>query len=278
MNQNYELQSKVLHSLLDLDRDVVGVKLFHDKNLFNSFPFKERKRKKAYCSMVKDASNGDTSKLCGINFACRGSAQALGMIEEDLYNSSGIRRKCYGGFENLSLSRTISRESVYCSNIYYGVAVGSLSKFIEAPDIILLVTTSYNVMRIIQGYGYTYGNNDGFNVIGLGAICHEVTSIPFELNKLNISFLCPGTRMLCGWKESEVAIGIPYNYFIGIINGVLQTINPFERDKKKYYIEQKLKQLSLDFKYKIKYDFNYDTGAYKGLTSEERNIFLKTKR
>ena len=199
------------------------------------------------------------------------------MIPSDLNDLSGIRRKDYKGFSNLSLSRSVSRKTVHCLNVNYGVAVGPLNKFINNPDIVIIITNSFNIMRILHGYSYNYGNHDGFEAIGLGAICQEVTSIPFELNKINISFLCPGTRLLCQWDEGEIAIGIPFNYLAGVIEGILQTVNPFERDGNKKRIEEKLKKLKISNKYEIKYKNNYDDGGYRGLSEEEKNIFLNTK-
>ena len=50
MDNNYKELSDLLHSLLELDREVVGIKLFSNKNEFESNLFKEEKHKKAYCT------------------------------------------------------------------------------------------------------------------------------------------------------------------------------------------------------------------------------------
>ena len=50
---------------------------------------------------------------------------------------------------------------------------------------------------------------------------------------INITFLCPGTRLVADWQADEIGIGIPFEKWNQVVAGVKETANPFERDTNK---------------------------------------------
>ena len=70
--------------------------------------------------------------------------------------------------------------------------------------------------------------------------------------------LCAGTRNIAGWKDDELGIGIPFNRFISMIDGVYKTVNVIEPDHNKAKIEEKLKRNELN-DLEIEYGKNYFT-------------------
>jgi uncharacterized protein (DUF169 family) len=101
-------------------------------------------------------------------------------------------------------------------------------------------------MRIIQGYTYKYGTQTNFKLAGNQAVCSECTAYPFETNSINISMFCSGTRYLAGWKENEIAIGLPYAKFLETCDGIFLSINGSEQNKNKKTILAKIRQNNLE--------------------------------
>ena len=80
----------------------------------------------------------------------------------------------------------------------------------EEPDVVLVVTNSYNGMRIVQGYTHVFGYNTSFKIAGNQAICSECTAFPFESNDINVSLLCSGTRYKAKWGDEEIGNRISF--------------------------------------------------------------------
>lgn len=110
-------------------------------------------------------------------------------------------------------------------------------------------------MRIIQGYAYFYGMPKAIRMIGNQALCLESTARPYVAKDMNVSMLCIGTRHRAGWKDDEMAIGIPREQISNVIEGLLATLNQMESDCNKKNIEEKLKEKNISFD--IRYGCNY---------------------
>lgn len=70
-------------------------------------------------------------------------------------------------------------------------------------------------------------------------------------------------------------MGIPFEKWYEIVEGVKETTNPFERNAKKEGIESRLKERGLDAD-KIKFNENYDDGSYVGGKIDSKEI-IKNK-
>jgi uncharacterized protein (DUF169 family) len=265
---DYKATSVLLESLLQLKRKPVAFKFLLDESEYNAFKANEKSGLIAYCSAVSRTSFGDTYKLTAKNFACLGSARALGIIKPGNDTISGSRRVKNGSYKDLCISRGISRNMMYCQHDTFGIGLTPLGKYeyAENPDIILLITDSYDAMRVLQGYAYHFGHPKNIRLAGMQAICQECTSYTFENNDINISMMCPGTRKLAQWARDEIGIGIPFNKFEMVVDGVLRTVNPFERNDNKKIIEEKLHVNKIADALSIEYDKNYDDGSYKGIS------------
>ena len=144
-----------------------------------------------------------------------------------------------------------------------GIAVMPLEDYKENPDVVIIVGQPYNVMRLIQGHGYINGYTNNLRTVGLQAVCQDITTYPYNTKDINITLLCPGTRLVADWQQHEIGIGIPFEKWYEIVEGVKETTNPFERNQKKIGIEKRLKEKGLDSS-GIKFNENYDDGSYTG--------------
>jgi uncharacterized protein (DUF169 family) len=253
----------LIESYLDLDRKPVGIKFFFNKDEFDNFEIPQRDRKVTYCNSVQLASKGNAMKLTKENQGCPNGAMALKMKEVPEPMASGKGRFSKNIYKDVKTSKSISDEMLFLEEEPAGIAVMPLENYKEDPDVVVVVSNSYNVMRMIQGYGYFNGYTNNLKTTGLQAVCHDLTTYTYNTKDINITLLCPGTRLVADWQVDEIGIGIPFEKWNQVVEGVKETTNPFERNRKKEGIKKRLKERGLDAS-GIKINENYDDGSYTG--------------
>jgi len=253
----------LIESYLDLDRKPVGIKFFFNIDEFKNFEVPQRDRKVTYCNSVQLASKGNSMKLTKENQGCPNGAMALKMKEVPEPMASGKARFSKNIYCNVETSKSISDEMLFLKEEPAGIVVMPLENYKEDPDIVVVVSSSYNAMRILQGHAYFNGYTSNLRTVGLQAVCQDLTTYPYNTKDINISLLCPGTRLVANWQADEMGVGIPFEKWYEVVEGVKETTNPFERDKNKEAIEKRLKERGLDAS-DIKYNKNYDDGSYTG--------------
>ncbi|NLK43119.1 MAG: DUF169 domain-containing protein [Tissierellia bacterium] len=254
---------ELIESYLDLDRKPVGIKFFFDKKEFENLEIPQRDRKVTYCNSVQLASKGKAMKLTKENQACPNGAMALKMREIPEPMASGKARFSKNIYHDVETSKSISDEMLFLKEEPAGIAVMPLENFEIDPDVVVVVSSPYNVMRLIQGHGYFNGYTNNLRTVGLQAVCQDLTTYPYNTKDINITLLCPGTRLVANWKENEIGIGIPFEKWFEVVEGVKQTTNPFERNKNKEGIKNRLEKRGFDAS-GIKFNENYDDGSYSG--------------
>lgn len=253
----------LIESYLDLDRKPVGIKFFFDMDEFKNFEVPQRDRKVTYCNSVQLASKGSAMKLTKENQGCPNGAFALNFTDVPPPISSGKGRFSKNIYKDVETSKSINDDMMFMKDRPAGIAVMPLEDYKVEPDVVVVVGSSYNVMRMIQGHGYFNGYTNNLRTVGLQAVCQDLTTYPYSSEDINISLLCPGTRLVADWVPDEIGIGIPFAKWYEIVEGVKETTNPFERDDKKEDIESRLKERGLDAS-EIKFNENYDDGSYVG--------------
>lgn len=253
----------LLESYLELDRKPVGIKFFFNHDEFKNFEVCQRDRKLTYCNSVQLASKGQSMKLTKENQACPNGAMALNFIDlaEPIANGKGRFSKNI--YNNVEISKGINDHMEFIKERIVGVSVMPLENYQEDPDVVIVVSKSYNIMRMIQGHGYFNGYTNNLRTVGLQAVCQDLTTYPYNTKDINISLLCPGTRLVADWEMDEIGIGIPFERWNEIVQGVIETTNPFTRDDKKKVIIKKLEEKGLDSS-GIVLGKNYDDGSYTG--------------
>lgn len=244
MLQDYVKKAQLF---LELNNKIVGVKFLDSKESYDKAeadavitnPIR-------YCVAVKSGMKGHSIKFNYENSKCPGSTRALGFEEAEEGYYSGDEGVSLGLYDNKEVASEVSKSSCIKKNSTYGILIKPLENFKYEPDIVLLVGNSYNAMRVIQGYSYTYGVEHNFSMGGNQAICVECTTTPYITNKINMSLLCSGTRYFANWREGDLAIGIPFGKFIGTIEGLLSTANTVEPDYKKATINRKLDEEKIE--------------------------------
>lgn len=261
---NTEELNEILNISLDLKRSPVGVRFLFTKEDYENSNSDSRTGTIVYCTAIRNAMNGESLKLKEENFACIASAMALGIADISEEFTSGCRNCDKKVYEDLTVSRQIAKNMVFCKHKAYGVEIKPLSKFTKHnPNVVILVTYPYNLMRIVQGYAYKFGHLKNLHLGGMNAICQELTSFVHEENTLNISSLCSGTRAVSQWDDSELGIGIPFNKLQEISFGILDTINVMDNNNHKKIIQNKLLNSEILEDFNVELNSNYYRGAYR---------------
>lgn len=258
----YMMEEQQLMTLLELQRNPVGIRFLKTKDEFENVDAQPIIHKLPYCVMVRSASYGHSIKAVDENFGCRSAARALGFVEAKEDFLSGKDGYAFGIYDSLEIAKDASQTITLCHRKTYGVKIASLSLFQEEPDVIIIFVNPYHAMRLLQAHTFFYGSDNCLKARGLQAICSESTAYPYMTGNMNVSMLCSGTRYVSRWGEDELAVSFPYDKLNKIIEGLIATINPLERDKKKKRIEEEAKKNGLQLP-EIIYGKNYDTGLYQ---------------
>lgn len=261
---NIQESVKLFESYLDLERRPVGIKFFKDEESYQKFEVPERETKVTYCNSVNLASKGESIKIRKAHQGCPNGKTAFGFNPVPEPIASGKGRLSKNIYNNLEISKSVSDEMVFLKgDQIYGMAVMPLENFKENPDVVVIISKAYNIMRVVHGYSYFYGYSPTFKSVGLQAVCHDITTLPYETYGINVTFLCPGTRLVANWHPDELGIGMAWKYWYEVVEGIVQTANPFERNNNKRKIIKKLKKNNFNGDV-IELNKNYDTGSYTG--------------
>lgn len=217
-----------LKSVLNTDREPVGITLLFTEEEYSDYPADEPTSKLPYCVMVKNAAikrRGVKSTLKHHN--CDGATTALALEPSNEKIESGEEYFSYKLYSSVATARrhrasikSLHREPVST----YGVASIPLVDCTKTPDVVIMIVNAYQAMRIVQGYTYQTGKKPAIDMGAMQAMCSEVTVSPYMTGELNVSVMCPSTRTLCKWSENDMCVGIPYELFTQIVNGVEATV------------------------------------------------------
>jgi uncharacterized protein (DUF169 family) len=238
---------------LDFKRKPVGVKLLFTEEEYEGIEWKEPRVPLAYCVVVEKATRGMNFKAKLEHISCDGGTTALNLEPSTDRIESGEEYFSYNLYKTPAAARRV-REGV--PGLYrtgaktIGLAIAPLEKFDIIPDVIIFIINPYQAMRIQQGYLYEAGGRIELSGASMQAICAESTVQPYMTGKLNTTALCPSTRFLAKWKDEEMAIGLPYEKFKSVVEGVIATIDSTDTRKRKNEIIKRFesKNKCLNFK------------------------------
>lgn len=260
---NIKESAKLIEAYLDMDRKPVGVKFFFTEEDYNKCNFIERDNKVTYCNAIQLASIGKILKVRKAHQACPNGATAMGFNPMPPKMASGEARLGKNIYADLETSKSVSDGMEFLEREPFGLGIAPLDSFDIEPDVVIVIGGSYNIMRLIQGYSFKNGYSPNIKTVGLQAVCHDLTTYPYNHDDINITFLCPGTRLVADWKQEELGIGMAWSNWYNIVEGVIETTNPFSRNGVKEGIVKRLDAAGLDSS-KIEFNKNYDTGSYSG--------------
>ena len=217
----------VLKDVIGLTREPVAITFLFTKEEYDSYPVDEINVAMPYCVMVKQATmqmRGSKSRL--EHHKCDGATTALALEPSTERIESGQEYFSYKLYSSVATGRRLrsSIKSLHSMPVHnYGVAIVPLSQCVQTPDVIITMCNAYQAMRYVQGYEYNTGKKPVIDMGAMQGMCSELTVSPYLTGELNVSVLCPSTRMLCKWDENDMAVGIPFELFEQVTKGVAAT-------------------------------------------------------
>ena len=215
-----------LKEMIDLQSEPVGITLLFTKEEYDAYPVEETTSAMPYCVMVKHAFNNKAIKCRLEHHRCDGATTALALEDSTPQIESGKEYFSYKLYSSVAVARRM-RENIKSLHRMpvstYGVAIVPLKDCRQTPDVIIILTNPLQTMRIIQGYEYHRGIKPVIDMGAMQAMCSELTVSPYLTGDLNVSVFCPSTRMLCKWKPSDMAVGMPFEVFSRTVEGVVAT-------------------------------------------------------
>ena len=157
-----ELASR-LECAVDWPRKFVGVRFLFTQKEFEEARGVELTRPINYCMMVKSATLGHAVKGDASAHRCVAAARALGIAEMDEMHRSGRRGLRTQLYHDLGTAKYTRDRQTVCDHKAWGVLVKPLEQYGDdepVPHMVLLITTPYYAMRVVQGYTYYYGIDD----------------------------------------------------------------------------------------------------------------------
>ena len=221
---------------LDLKRRPVGVRLINEQAEYDGLSAPEVKGKMAYCQMIERAGKGRTYKSRLENHSCDGATTALALEKSTPRIESGEEYYSYNLYATKGAARRMraSITSLPWQDVAtYGVLTGPLAEFTVQPDLVMVFATPYVAMRLLQGYEYATGVKPQIDLGSMQAVCSELTTGPLLRGDLNVSVLCPSTRMLAKWGEDEMGVSLPFERFYQLVDGVFGTMTTTDNKQRK---------------------------------------------
>lgn len=203
----YEVFSKEIKDALNLKKSPVAIKfILREEDLIEGIPKIEKPVR--HCEMVQKAAQGDVFYATAEDQACKGGAAALGIDEAPAKLKTGEFYYSLGRFSSLgSAKRTIDAIPKIDLDVY-AIVYSPLEKAVFDPDVIVIIGTPAQAMKISQALVYTLGGRVEADFAGIQSICADAVAGPFMRKTPNITLACSGSRQYADIKDEEVIVGL----------------------------------------------------------------------
>ena len=89
------------------------------------------------------------------------------------------------------------------------------------PDVVVMAARPVELTRIIQAYQFKTGQRVNSSMGGLRVVNSDLMVRPYLTGEMNISTACLGARLIAQWDADRMGIGIPWNQFAEIADGMV---------------------------------------------------------
>lgn len=225
--------SRRLVDLLRLQRVPVGVKLLRSVAEYEAWPATEPTVATSYCGLVRQAMSGEVRKVNVSHLSCETAAHILGIEQVPAYDEHVESYASFGLYEDETIAGT-ALDTVPTLDGVYGFGLGPLDSFTFVdPDLVLMIASPYQAMRIAQGYGYLNGTGASASALGMHGMCAETTAATIESGEIRLSLLCSGARHIARIAEDELSVSMPHALLDDTVRGLTATLGRFEPDERK---------------------------------------------
>ncbi|EEA84095.1 DUF169 domain-containing protein [Peptacetobacter hiranonis] len=261
------LQITRVSKALGLENKILGLRFLVLEKEYND-SLAEEHEGLSLCSLVKLACRGKSVKCNASTIGCDDAAYAMGLKEVPEYVYSGRKEYEDRKYLSKSIAFQVQNEKKYIPQKIYGAIISPLEE-IENPDLVIVIATAKDMMRLTQGYSRYYGVNKNLLSIGVQGICSELVSKPFMNNDLNVSLLSNCCRKLTDFSAGCMGASFPIHLVENIFRGILETVNLTENNiPKKKILERLDSPDELGFEIVMNYDYAIQASKYEEYCEE----------
>lgn len=261
------LQITRVSKALGLENKILGLRFLVLEKEYND-SLAEEHEGLSLCSLVKLACRGKSVKCNASTIGCDDAAYAMGLKEVPEYVYSGRKEYEDRKYLSKSIAFQVQNEKKYIPQKIYGAIISPLEE-IENPDLVIVIATAKDMMRLTQGYSRYYGVNKNLLSIGVQGICSELVSKPFMNNDLNVSLLSNCCRKLTDFSAGCMGASFPIHLAENIFRGILETVNLTENNiPKKKILERLDSPDELGFEIVMNYDYAIQASKYEEYCEE----------
>lgn len=214
------LQITRVSKALGLENKILGLRFLVLEKEYNDSSAEEYEGV-SLCSLVKLACQGKSVKCNAYTIGCDDAAYAIGLKEVPEYVYSGRKEYEDRKYLSKSIAFQVQNEKKYIPQKIYGAIISPLEEM-ENPDLVIVIATAKDMMRLTQGYSRYYGVNKNLLSIGIQGICSELVSKPFMNNDLNVSLLSNCCRKLTDFSAGCMGASFPIHLAENIFKGILK--------------------------------------------------------
>jgi uncharacterized protein (DUF169 family) len=210
LKMSYTELSETLKRVLSLSGSPVAVKLARSREeLPAGIP--EAKEVLRHCQMVNMArKDGAIFYAPSDRHQCNGGAWALGLREITPTLQSGEFYFKLGKFETMAACR---RTMDHIPHLRTGETFATIYAPLERtpfdPDIVLIVTTPRNMLKLAQASLFRLGGRISPSMAGIQSVCSDATAQTYLTGTPNFSLGCDGSRRFSGIADDEMVMGFP---------------------------------------------------------------------
>jgi len=207
---SYAEISGMIQKTLGLTGSPVAVKLARSRE---EIPpgMAEEKEVLRHCQMVNKARKESLVFFATADkHQCNGGAWALGLREITPTLRSGEFYFKLGKFESMAAcKRTMEQIPHLGTGETYATLYAPLEKAPFTPDVVLIVTSPRNMLKLAQASLFRLGGRIRSEMAGIQSVCADATASPYLSGKANYSLGCDGSRKFSGIADDEMVMGIP---------------------------------------------------------------------
>ena len=216
----YEEKVKELNELLGLKGSPVAVKLVKSADEIPE-GYSKMSEKKRHCEFVQNSRlNGNRGYATSNEHLCKGGAGVMGIEPLPESVATGKMYHQLGNFETAEAAQETVAAIPKSSESYYASIYSPLETAEYEPDVIVIVLTPKQALRVSQAYLRAKGGRISSDYSGIQSLCADAVVAVKKRGVPNMTLGCSGSRKYAQIADEEVIMGIPAENFIEIVDAL----------------------------------------------------------
>lgn len=206
---SYGEMVKELNEILGLKGSPVAVKLIKTAG---DMPegYKKVDEKKRHCEFVQDARlKGNKGYATSEEHLCKGGAGVMGIETLPESVATGSMYYKLGNFETAEGALDTVNAIPKVEENYYASLYAPLESAEFEPDVIVLILTPKQALKVSQAYLRKNGGRISSDYSGIQSLCADAVAAVKERGIPNMTLGCNGSRKFAEIADEEIIIGLP---------------------------------------------------------------------